>query len=314
MFIRLIVSCDDFGRFDARPAVIKGKLFPLKSYEDQQIQSWLFELEKADLLFLYEVSGKPYLMMKSWEKYQYKRAKYSKYPPPLDRENSCQNLCTDSHTCAQLCEGENNRAQSCANAPDIRYTNNDIRITNNEDITSSSSTEILHTTILPKGERKSKNNQNVTCTKTMDGMDRFAENLEKPSTAAAYLMDMGIDLGDYFIAQQYRDFLDDGMEEETVMYAAYLAKSVNKVSWAYVKTILDSWFTKGIRTKAQAVEEEKKHKEERKDKNGQGTSRPGRMGQGKDGGDTGPRTVYTLKPRFAGHVYDENGNDITPGT
>lgn len=30
--------------------------------------------------------------------------------------------------------------------------------------------------------------------------------------------------------------------------------------------------------------------------------------------DTGPRTVYTLKPRFAGHVYDENGNDITPGT
>ena len=30
--------------------------------------------------------------------------------------------------------------------------------------------------------------------------------------------------------------------------------------------------------------------------------------------DAGPRTQYTLKPRFAGHVYDENGNDITPGT
>ena len=26
---RLIVNCDDFGRFDARPAILKGSLFPL---------------------------------------------------------------------------------------------------------------------------------------------------------------------------------------------------------------------------------------------------------------------------------------------
>ena len=96
----------------------------------------------------------------------------------------------------------------------------------------------------------------------MDGMDRFAENLEKPSTAAAYLMDMGIDLGDYFIAQQYRDFLDDGMEEEAIMYAAYLAKSINKVSWAYIKKILNNWLTSGITTKAQAEKEEQKHAKE----------------------------------------------------
>lgn len=28
-FYRLIVNCDDFGRFDARPKIIKGEMFPL---------------------------------------------------------------------------------------------------------------------------------------------------------------------------------------------------------------------------------------------------------------------------------------------
>ena len=30
LFYRLIVSCDDYGRFDGRPAIIKGSCFPLK--------------------------------------------------------------------------------------------------------------------------------------------------------------------------------------------------------------------------------------------------------------------------------------------
>lgn len=157
-------------------------------------------------------------------------------------------------------------------------------------------------------ELRSKDTQNVTYTKTMDGMDRFTQSIEKPSTAAAYLMDMGIDLGDYFIAQQYRDFLEDGMEEEAIMYAAYIAKSVNKVSWAYVKTILDHWLTSGIRTKEQAEEEEKKRNEGKKVNSNSEHSGNHR----KDS--SGPRTVYTLKPRFAGHIYDADGNDVTPGT
>lgn len=28
---RLIVNCDDYGRFDARPAILRSRLFPLKS-------------------------------------------------------------------------------------------------------------------------------------------------------------------------------------------------------------------------------------------------------------------------------------------
>ena len=30
LFYRLIVSCDDFGRYDGRAAIIKNRLFPLK--------------------------------------------------------------------------------------------------------------------------------------------------------------------------------------------------------------------------------------------------------------------------------------------
>lgn len=255
MYIRLIVSCDDFGRFDARPAVIKGKLFPLKSYDDQQIQSWLFELEKADLLILYEVGGKPYLMMKSWEKYQYKRAKYSKFPPPSESE-SHEHLCTDTHTCAQVIADENKSAQSCENAPDIRYTNNDTRITSNEDIIKNEDKIKLDTS--PKQVTNQKSNDTKEATIYKDGMSRFTDQLEKPTTAAAYLMDMGIDIGDYFIAQQYHDFIEDGMEEDAIMYAAFLAKSGNKASWAYVRKILNNWLTNGITTKAQAEEEHEK--------------------------------------------------------
>lgn len=28
----------------------------------------------------------------------------------------------------------------------------------------------------------------------------------------------------------------------------------------------------------------------------------------------GPRTTYSIRPRFAGHIYDADGNDVTPGT
>lgn len=38
---RLVVNCDDYGRFDARTAVLKSRLFPLmdgKTHKDKQDQ------------------------------------------------------------------------------------------------------------------------------------------------------------------------------------------------------------------------------------------------------------------------------------
>lgn len=40
LFYRLIVSCDDYGRFDGRVAIIKGTCFPLKNVTNKNIEDW----------------------------------------------------------------------------------------------------------------------------------------------------------------------------------------------------------------------------------------------------------------------------------
>ena len=84
VFYRLIVNCDDFGRFDGRPKIIASKLFPLKDIRTNQIESALRALTLAELVILYEVDGKPFLQMKTWDRHQQIRAKKSKYPAPDD--------------------------------------------------------------------------------------------------------------------------------------------------------------------------------------------------------------------------------------
>ena len=93
MFYRLIVNCDDFGRFDGRPKIIASKLFPLKDIRVQQIEDGLRALTSAELVILYEVDGKPFLQMKTWDRHQQIRAKKSKYPAPGSNGNQDVNIC-----------------------------------------------------------------------------------------------------------------------------------------------------------------------------------------------------------------------------
>jgi len=90
LFYRLIVSCDDYGVLDARIPIIKSKCFPLISDDiiDNQLISWLKELEAQKMIFLYENSDHKYLKMSSWERYQQVRAKRSKYPLPDDQNSN----------------------------------------------------------------------------------------------------------------------------------------------------------------------------------------------------------------------------------
>lgn len=83
LFYRLIVVCDDYGRFDGRPAVVKGSCFPLKDdITKKQIADALEKLSTAGLVRGYEVRGKSFLQLTAWEKHQQIRAKNSKYPAP----------------------------------------------------------------------------------------------------------------------------------------------------------------------------------------------------------------------------------------
>ena len=103
VFYRLIVNCDDYGRMDARPKLMASKLFPLKDIRAAQMEDALRALTSAELVTLYEVDGKPFLQMNTWDRHQQVRAKKSKYPSPesgkLTSANICNQMISDDSKC-----------------------------------------------------------------------------------------------------------------------------------------------------------------------------------------------------------------------
>lgn len=100
-FYRLIVNCDDYGRMDARPAVLKARLFTLKDRITlKEVAGALRVLADVGIVRLYECDGKPYLYLPSWEVHQTIRAKKSRYPQPPAEENS--NLHAHESICKQM--------------------------------------------------------------------------------------------------------------------------------------------------------------------------------------------------------------------
>lgn len=88
LWYRLLVNVDDFGRIDARPAVIRSKCYPLKDeLTNAKTLELLIELQTCGLIFIYESNGCSYLQMQKWDNVP--RAKESKCPSYDD-------------TCAQL--------------------------------------------------------------------------------------------------------------------------------------------------------------------------------------------------------------------
>ena len=96
VFYRLIVNCDDFGRFDARLSLVCSKLFPLRrNITEEQIKDALDALERNGLITMYTVNGRPYLFMNSWRDHQQVRSDKSKYPDPELRDDDTQNTTED---------------------------------------------------------------------------------------------------------------------------------------------------------------------------------------------------------------------------
>ena len=98
-FYRLITVCDDFGRMDARPPILKGRLFPLKEdLRSGEIGKALDALQAAGLIQKYTADGKPYLQITTWEHHQNVRAQKPKYPEP---ESICIQMNTDVYECSR---------------------------------------------------------------------------------------------------------------------------------------------------------------------------------------------------------------------
>ena len=104
-FYRLIVNCDDYGRMDARPPILRARLFPLKTVTDKQVEAALQSLRTAAMIDLYVVDGRSFLQLRTWENHQTIRAKKSKFPSPddglIERENICKQMISDESRCSR---------------------------------------------------------------------------------------------------------------------------------------------------------------------------------------------------------------------
>lgn len=81
---RLINVVDDYGRYDARPTILRSKCYPMRvdKISDSDISRWLQQCAApgVELVIVYEFEGKPYLELQNLGT---PRAKFSKYPPPF---------------------------------------------------------------------------------------------------------------------------------------------------------------------------------------------------------------------------------------
>lgn len=120
VFIRLMVNADDFGRFDGRAKILSARLFPLKNITPEEMTNALQSLVSADLVTVYEVDGKPFIHLNSWEKHQQTRASKSKYPAPSD--SICNQMIADDSKCPR--NRIRNRIRNTINDNDIRKDDN----------------------------------------------------------------------------------------------------------------------------------------------------------------------------------------------
>lgn len=112
LFYRLIVNCDDFGRFDGRAAVVKNRLFPLKeNLTLKTVENALHGLASAGLIALYVFEGKRFLYLPTWGKYQTQRAKVSKFPSPDDGKQADEIICKQMHADVTVFENRESRIE-----------------------------------------------------------------------------------------------------------------------------------------------------------------------------------------------------------
>lgn len=118
LFCRLMVVCDDFGRYHGDISIIKSHCFPrLDALASETVAAWLAVLARPDigLIRLYESGGDPFLEFVTWRKHQNVRATKSKFPSPPESG------------CTQRIATADDGSQQIANVPvlvlESRYSN-----------------------------------------------------------------------------------------------------------------------------------------------------------------------------------------------
>jgi len=106
LWIGLILHVDDAGRGDARPAIIKGHVFPLRDrVTTKDIDAAIHALAAKGCVSLYEIGGKPYFWFPSWANHQRIRDVRPRYPEPpavCDSAADCGELRQTAADCGEL--------------------------------------------------------------------------------------------------------------------------------------------------------------------------------------------------------------------
>ena len=111
LWVGLITQVDDAGRGDARPAIIKGRVFPFRErLSIKDIDAALQALAAKGCVSLYTVDGKPYFLFPGWVKHQRVRDCKPKYPEPPKNLNLPQSAasCGELPQPAALIQSESN--------------------------------------------------------------------------------------------------------------------------------------------------------------------------------------------------------------
>lgn len=134
LWVGLITQADDAGRGDARPAIIKGRVFPFRErLSIKDIDAALQELAAKGCVSLYTVDGRPYFLFPGWVKHQRIRDCKPKFPEPPENTVLQQSaasrgnprqvaaICGESRQSAALIqsESESESNPNCASAFDV---------------------------------------------------------------------------------------------------------------------------------------------------------------------------------------------------
>lgn len=97
-FWRLLVLADDYGYLDGREEVIRARAYPmmLTKVTTAESERRTQVLASVNLLHLFSLEGKRYGHFPTWDKYQQKRAKYSKFPQLQSCAGICNQMLSDS--------------------------------------------------------------------------------------------------------------------------------------------------------------------------------------------------------------------------
>ena len=116
LWIGLITQADDTGRGDARPAIIKGHVFPLRDrITVKDISGALHGLAAKGCISLYEIDGRSYFWFPSWAKHQRIRDAKPKFPAPPSEEPLAQ---AENESPLDLAATRGNSRQLAANRGD----------------------------------------------------------------------------------------------------------------------------------------------------------------------------------------------------